>query len=129
MPLPYEANTTCIGTFVAGEDLTGHQYKAVALSTSADDTVVKPSGQGAMCIGILQNAPKQGAQASVCIHGVSQFIGGDTVTRGTRVTANAADGEIGAAGSGDYVLGVITQSVTDGATASMLVTPHYIPLA
>lgn len=129
MGLAYEANMTRIGTIVAGEDMTDHQYKAVALSTTADDTAVKPSGQGVRCIGILQNAPKAGQQCDICIAGISPVIGGASVTRGSVVTANAADGEVGPASSGDYVLGILTQSITDGGKQSMLVQPQFVPLA
>lgn len=129
MTLAYETARTCIGTFKAGADLTGHQHKAVMLSTSADDTVIPPSGQGAMCIGILQNAPVQGSMAEVCVHGVSQVIGGASITRGNVVTANGADGEVGAVATGDYVLGVLTQSTADGARHSMFVNPQFVPLA
>ncbi|PWC48113.1 hypothetical protein TSA6c_16890 [Azospirillum sp. TSA6c] len=129
MGLAYEANMTRIGTFVAGEDMTDHQYKAVILSTTADDTAVKPTGQGVRCIGILQNAPKAGQQCDICIAGISPVIGGASVTRGSTVTVNAADGEVGPASSGDYVLGILTQSITDGAKQSMLVQPQLVPLA
>lgn len=129
MSLPYEANMTRIGTFTAGADLTNHQYKAVALSAAADDTVVPPSGQGAMCIGILQNAPKQGSKADVCVFGITRAVGSGSITRGTRITANAADGEVGAAASGDFVLGVLTQSASDGVEQSVFVNPQFVPLA
>ncbi|QCO07399.1 hypothetical protein [Azospirillum argentinense] len=129
MSLPYEANMTRIGTFTAGVDLSDHQYKAVMLSTAADDSVIPPSGQGAMCIGILQNAPKAGSKADVCVFGITRAVGGATVTRGARVTANGADGEIGAASSGDYVLGVLTQGTADGVEQSMFVNPQFVPLA
>ncbi len=129
MGLAYDANMTRVGTFVAGEDMTDHQYKAVMLSTTADDTALKPSGQGVRCIGILQNAPKAGQQCDICIAGISPVIGGASVTRGSAVTANAADGEVGPASSGDYVLGILTQSIIDGGKQSMLVQPHFVPLA
>jgi len=127
--LAYEAVMTRLGTLVAGEDMTDHQYKAVMLSTAADDTALKPTGQGVRCIGILQNAPKAGQQCDITIAGASQVIGGATVARGSPVTANGADGEVGPASSGDFILGVLTQSIVDGGKQTMIVDPQFVPLA
>lgn len=126
--MAYEERKVCL-TFVAGADLRALQYCAVALSTAADGTVIAPGGQGAKCIGILQNEPDAGQEAEVCVHGVSYARGGAGVTRGGDCAANDTDGELGAASSGDFVLGQVVESLADGVLGSVLVNPAWVPLA
>lgn len=50
-------------TFVAGEDLSSHQFGLVKLDTTAGQVVIATAASAA--IGILQNAPESGKLASV----------------------------------------------------------------
>lgn len=73
-------------TLVAGEDLTGQQYKAVKLN-AAGAAIKAAAGDGLF---ILQNTPKAGTAASVRFHGISFGITAGAITAGDRVTSDAS---------------------------------------
>lgn len=65
------------GGFIAGEDLTGYQYRWVELqSDQANFSVWKADSASATYapIGVLQNAPSTNDEASVMIFGVSKLV-------------------------------------------------------
>lgn len=75
--------------FLAGADLSTSLHLAVKHSTSVTDTVVL-AGAGEMVLGILQNAPTNGAVARVRVFGRSKWVGGASVGRGLPLAADAA---------------------------------------
>jgi hypothetical protein len=103
---------------VAGENLTAAQFKFVYLSADmtimlADDTVSP--------IGILQNNPNSGEEATVMINGVSKVkidVSG-ALTAGAVVSSSSAGTAI-AATTGEYTVGQIVVGAAAGCIGSVL---------
>jgi D-serine deaminase-like pyridoxal phosphate-dependent protein len=79
-------------TRVAGEDLSNqvNQYRFVKLDT--DGTVILPTGVTDRPLGVLQNDPKDGGNATVQISGLTFCRAGAAVAIGD-VIGTSADGE------------------------------------
>lgn len=108
-------------TFTANEDLSSSQNKVVVpvASASLKMKVGLPGGQGAFAIGVLLNAPASGAQAEVRLLGEVKVSAAETFNSGVEVTVQDTDGQIEAAATGDYVIGI---SKEPAAEADQLVT-------
>lgn len=100
-------------TFVAEEDMTDHQFRAVVPGTNADE-VAKPSGAGVDVIGILQNNPAQGEEATVMMAGRSKIEGAGTLNA-MEYISTAANGQLQAeslgTGDGNFVFGRVREGV------------------
>lgn len=107
-------------TLVAGADLSAAQFKFVKLNSS---------GQAIVCaavtdipVGILQNKPTSGREATIMVSGVSKVQGDADLTKGDQV-GTSADGQCAA-----YVAGTDTtkypvgQVLKDNSTAGGLAT-------
>lgn len=103
-------------TYVAGEDLSSHQYRFVKLNTSG---LLVASGDGEVAVGVLQNAPESGQDATVMIDGVSKVVLGGNVTAGDNIGSDAL-GEAVTAAASDPIIGVAEVSGSDGETISIL---------
>lgn len=87
------------GNSVAGADMSNTaalagpggsgQFLAVKQSTAADRTVLM-TGANVDVYGILQNKPKSGEAADVCISGISKAVYGATVVAGAFLTSDAS---------------------------------------
>jgi hypothetical protein len=108
-------------TFTANEDLSSSVNKVVVpvASASAKMKVGLPGAQGAFAIGVLLNAPESGEQAEVRLLGEVKVSAAETFNSGVEVTVQDTDGQIEAAASGDYVIGI---SKEPAAEADQLVT-------
>lgn len=83
-------NEPRIHTFIAGEDLSSHKYKAVKWG-SDEKTVLLSTVLGAHTVGILQNAPKAGEAAEVALPGGgAKFKIAGTVVKGAYLSNTAA---------------------------------------
>ncbi len=83
-----ELSPACDLFFIAGEDLSTYQFSAVKRATG-DNTVTR-AGAGEFAIGVLQNAPANGAVAHVRVAGVTTMkADGTGVTRGDRISCAA----------------------------------------
>jgi hypothetical protein len=128
--MAYEiANSAVKITLVAGEDLSGAQYKFVKINTS---------GQAVACaaatdkpIGVLQNDPTSGKEAIVTVVGGTKVLASASLDEGTLIGTTAA-GKAGAKTPGTdvthYVVGtVILASGADGEILTAVVNcanPH-----
>jgi hypothetical protein len=99
--------------FLAGADLSASQYLAVKASTTVANTVGL-AGAGEMVLGILQNAPGNGAVARVRLFGRSKWISSGVIARGAALASDAA-GKAKAA-----VLGVTNTGDAGAATDALL---------
>lgn len=70
--MAFEIPGKMIGTEVANEDLTTHQYKAVVFAEYG----VELAAADEASIGILQNAPDVDQAAGVMVDGVSKIVAG-----------------------------------------------------
>jgi hypothetical protein len=90
-------------SWLAGEDLSGYQYRFVHLAS--DTTVDLMDSAGEYPIGILQNAPASGEVAVVRVMGISKLIMNLAVAVGVKIKAEyvgASDNGKGDAGDTDY---------------------------
>lgn len=92
----------------ATEDLStaGHQYKAVDIDGTIAAAVTT-------ALGLLQNKPKSGEDASAGIAGRSRYVAGAAITQGARMTVTTSGFMITAA-SGDDFVGRALATVSSG---------------
>lgn len=94
-------------TFVAGADLSTEQY---LFHTLATDGQINPSGDGAMAIGILQDAPTAAGQAaSVATAGVARVVAGAAFATGVALASNAS-GRAVTATTGEFILAIAKEA-------------------
>jgi|TARA_R110002020_G_scaffold2230_4_gene10438 hypothetical protein len=108
-------------TRVAGADLSSSQYYFVKLSTT--DTVVVCAAATDIPIGILQNAPTSGQEATIMVTGISK-VSADAALAIGQLIGTAADGQADAKTVGtdttQYVVGNVL--VAAGAAGEMATT-------
>lgn len=123
--------------FPAGADLSSSQFLFVKLNGSSQIVLADTAGEAAL--GVLQNAPANGAIARVRVAGVSRIIAGASLADGavvaTQVTtarAKAAVAGTVAGGAGDpsndplvgsFAMGRLLADGTNGNATTMLVQP------
>lgn len=102
-------------TRVAGADLSSSQYYFVKLSTT--DTVIACAAATDVPIGILQNAPTSGQEATIMVTGISKVSSNAALTIGNLI-GTSGDGQADAKTAGtdttEYVVGVVLEA-TGGA--------------
>lgn len=117
----------CVPGLTAGADLSSSGF--VFVKMSADFTVVACAAITDCPVGIVNNAPKNGAEASVTFKGVEKIQLGGTVTAGQRVGTDA-NGHAVALTEGTsttaYVVGQMLEGGVAGDIRSILLagTPH-----
>lgn len=116
-------NGPCIkATFIAGEDLSDDQYKAVYMS--AADTVKLVDATTKIPVGILQNAPESGGEAVVVILGVTKIkVGDDLDVTDYIFIDSAGEADDVTLGSDDQkaVIGQAISAGDDGSFATAIV--------
>lgn len=76
----YNAKPVLTESFVSTNDLSAKQYYGVKLS--ADRTVILPTADIDVCVGILQNKPKAGEMAQVMVIGRTPVVIDEAVAAG-----------------------------------------------
>ena len=116
-------------TRVAGADLSSAQYKYVKLSTT--DTVILCAAATDVPIGILQNAPASGAEATIMVTGISKVSSDAALSIGNQIGMSAdgqADAKTAGSDTTEYVVGVVLEASSGaGALATATVNclnPH-----
>jgi hypothetical protein len=98
-------------TRVAGADLSSSQYYYVKLSTT--DTVIVCAAATDVPIGILQNAPTSGQDATIMVTGISKVNSNAALSIGDAI-GTAADGQADAKVAGtdttEYAVGVVLEA-------------------
>lgn len=113
------------------EDLSGLQWCAVGFTSSATAgskvLIGKPASQGALALGILQNAPVYGTDLGEVRHqGVSKAKAYTTFNKGVELTVHDTTGRLETALAGDYVIGFALEPATcTNALVSILLTGPY----
>lgn len=111
--MAYEINNYSVrATFVAGADLSTKQYTFVKLNSSGQ--VVAAAAATDVPIGVLQNNPTSGAEASVTIVGGTKIVASAAATLGTALNfGTSAAGKAATLAVTDttkYVLGVYLEA-------------------
>lgn len=102
-------------TLVAGADLSSAQYKFVKLNSSGQAIAVAAVTDRP--IGVLQNNPTSGQEASVLVVGGTKLVAGGTVTEGAVVgTSSTGTGVAKTVGTDTthYILGTALTEVASG---------------
>lgn len=103
-------------SYLADGDLTDLQWCAVMASgaTSGKMKLKAPTGQGVICLGILQtNKATDGLPAEIVAEGCSNAIADSTFNSGVELTTSGVDGKLEGASSGDYVIAIAEEAATE----------------
>lgn len=109
------------GGLSADADLSAAQFHAVVADVTDNDVIL--AGAGVRALGILQNTPALGEEASVMMLGVSKVVVGAAtggLTAGDKWTPDAS-GEAVVAGTGDEICGTVLQGAGPGEIATVTV--------
>lgn len=128
LPQSFDIHTE---SYEQAEDLSALQWCAVSFASSSTAgskvEIEKPSAQGALTVGILQNAPTYGTDLGNVRHqGVSKAKAHETFNKGVELTVVDSNGRLEAAASGDYVIGLALEPATcaNAIVAILLVGPY-----
>ena len=89
-------------TFIAGESLTAAQFLFVTLES--DGQIDLADGAGEQCIGVLENDPATGGEATVTVSGKCRVKAGGTIAAGAAIATDTA-GKAATAGTGNVIMG------------------------
>lgn len=119
--MAYEVPLFTPGGLVSGANLSvaAKQFTAVIMNTT-NNTIVG-AGAGVQALGIIQNTPVIGEEASVMMAGVSKVVAGTGgLTAGDKWTPEA-DGDAVAAAIGDRICGTVLQGASAGGIATVTI--------
>ena len=118
--MAYEiANAAVKITLVAGEDLSAKQYYFVKINSSGQ--AVLCSGATDKPIGVLQNSPISGAEASVTVVGGTKVVASASIDEGVQIgtaSTGKADAKVAGTDTTEYVVGTVI--LASGADAEIL---------
>ena len=131
--MAYDVSLTNI-TLVAAEDLSAKQYFGITVDSNGKAAV---ADDGEMAIGVLQNNPVAGGEATVAVAGITNVSAGDTIAAGKPVAFDASGEAVvavaasvdtsdgGAAADpvvGDFVFGIALATAADGDIIPVMIT-------
>lgn len=95
-------------TLVAGADLSSSQYLFVKLNASGQAVIC--NGATDSPIGVLQNDPASGEEASVLVVGGTKLVAGAAINPGIKIGTGAnakADAKVAGTDTTEYTVGVV----------------------
>ena len=107
-------------SFIAGEDLSSHQFKFVTLE--ADGQIDKADADAERCLGVLITKPESGRAATVVVSGKVMVEAGAAITAGDEIATNTAGEavELSTSSSATAVtLGYALEDAVDGQIFAM----------
>lgn len=107
-------------TWTANADLSTKQYRGMRVVSGARkcDVISAAAAAGQIFVGVLQNKPLQGEDATVCAAGLTKGVAGAAITHPAKLTFDNAGRFVEAAAGKDY-FGV---SVMGAAGAGTIIT-------
>ena len=105
-------------SMIAREDLSDAQYKI--LNVHDANGVKLRVAAGAGVLGVLDNKPKSGENATVVVAGLTRCFAGATITAGSVITVTAS-GTATAVASGQYMLGKAITGCASGSNFQLLI--------
>lgn len=106
--MAYEiSNYTLKITLEAGADLSAAQYKFVKISSGK---AILCSGATDIPIGVLQNSPVSGGEASILVAGGTKLVAGAAINAGVVIGTSAAgkaDAKVAGTDTTEYAVGVV----------------------
>lgn len=115
-------------SFKAAEDLSNYQYHFVTIDSNGEVALMNAIGD--YLLGVLQNAPASGEEATVRIYGISKVVASGALTPGALVNAEfvstSDNGKAEATTTAsETVCGVVLgASGAEDDLASVLLTPY-----
>ena len=106
-------------TASAGADLSAKQYYFVKMS--ADNTVILCSGATDVPIGVLQNDPASGEEASVLVVGGTKLVASAAIAAGLKIgtaSTGKADAKVAGTDTTEYTVGQVL--LASGSDADIL---------
>ena len=107
--MAYEiSNNSLKVTLIAGADLSAKQYFFVKMS--ADNTCVLCSGATDVPIGVLQNSPISGGEASVTVIGGTKVVASASIAAGVKIgtdSSGKADAKVAGTDTTEYTVGQV----------------------
>jgi len=95
------------------------------LTVDGNGRALLPTGDGTVCVGVLQNDPLQFEAATIVDRGIVKLVSNGTIEAGDNVAcANGGKGK--EAASGEYIQGTALEGdgAVDGAIISVLLRPQ-----
>lgn len=99
-------------TVVAGQDLSGHQYKAVSLAGTV-------AGTAALAAGILKNKPENGEHATLAYEGDMKAFAGGAINSNALITVAASGFMTPYTPSGSGGLGAVGRALESAASGQV----------
>ena len=116
--MAYEAAQIKVGNWTASADLSAKQYHFVKMS--GDNTVTVCAAITDVPIGVLQNNPKSGQAAEVCVFGVTKVVADGVLAAGNRI-GTSADGQADAITvASDTTVTIVGQALKAAAAADVV---------
>lgn len=114
--MAYEiSNNSLKVTLIAGADLSAKQYYFVKMS--ADNTCILCSAATDAPIGVLQNSPESGEEASVLVIGGTKLVASAAIAAGIKIgtaSTGKADAKVAGTDTTEYTVGqVLLASAAD----------------
>lgn len=106
---------------IAGEDLTAAQHHFVCLVDSTDNVVDLCDAVTDKPIGVLQNAPDSGEEATVCAIGITKVVAHAAIDTSDSI-GTAEDGRADIYTAADTTKYIVGQALTDAANAGEVIT-------
>jgi len=121
-----QASNQIVKTFIAGEDLSSDQYKAVMIELGTSNEVIKagtPAAEGTHVIGVLQNEPEDGEAASVVIGGTSKLVMAAACDAGEKLMSSSGAGTPADADQKSVIGIALEDADGSGSIIEVLLTP------
>ena len=112
---------------IAGEDMTAKQFFIVQLAADADVEVAE--GATDLIVGVLQNAPDTGEQATYRFGGTTKVSAGGTIAVGDWVTTDSAGEAIATTTDGNIVIGRALAAAVDGDIVEVQMSIQHLYIA
>jgi hypothetical protein len=119
--MAFEDIRHAIGWWIAGADLSTHQFKFVELDSNG--AVVLAGAAGQDCLGVLLNKPKSGESCQIA------DIGGGSIVKVVASAAIALEARVSSAADGRAVTAVATHHVLGKALLASAAAGEIIPVA
>lgn len=121
--MAWENGLMDLGQIASSGDMTGNQYKAVALSTANGEMgAAVVATRGGPVHGVWQDNSTVATAGAIRVHGVSKILAGDSsgmenaITLGTKLVASSQGHAVPSTAAGQQLIGIAYGSLSTGST-------------
>lgn len=124
--MAYESGNLVKESFIADADLSAKQYYFVMAASTAGKVQLATGASSPAPIGVLQNKPKAGSEATVAISGITKVIGnGATAITYRDYLTSGSNGQAVVAGSAMHGQALEALASGSGVAITMLLMPYH----